>query len=159
MSLPLHVYVFARLLNDVFAKRFKESQMCGLVSTVAGLSSLGVPGMPWHPQFLADQLTLSQPRGGGADYAHHITKRIPRFSDLPTALHRYTSFDVEDLGFMKIHPHSFYLLHWPIFFCPSVSSFYGMSKSYRHVLVVQCYVSPRKKYKREFAKEKREKKE
>ena len=25
----------------------------------AGLSSLGVPGVPWHPQILADQLTLS----------------------------------------------------------------------------------------------------
>ena len=35
-----------------------------------GLSSLGVPGVPWHPQFLADQLTLSQPRG--ADYAQQI---------------------------------------------------------------------------------------
>ena len=35
-----------------------------------GVSSLGVPGVPWHPQILADQLTLSQP--GGADYAHHI---------------------------------------------------------------------------------------
>ena len=34
---------------------------------IVGLSSLGVP---WHPQFLADQLTLSQPRG--ADYAHQI---------------------------------------------------------------------------------------
>ena len=74
---------------------------------------------------------------------------LPRFSDLLTALHRNTSFDVEDLGLMKIHPYPFYLLHW-LFFCPSVSSFYGMSKSYRHVLVVQCYLSPRKKYKREF---------
>ena len=24
------------------------------------VSSLGVPGVPWHPQILADQLTLSQ---------------------------------------------------------------------------------------------------
>ena len=37
---------------------------------VAGLSSLGVPGVPWHPQISSDQLTLSQPRG--ADYAHQI---------------------------------------------------------------------------------------
>ena len=29
----------------------------------AGVSSLGVPGLPWHPQILADQLTLSRPRG------------------------------------------------------------------------------------------------
>ena len=27
--------------------------------------------MPWHPQILADQLTLSQ-LGGGVDYAHQI---------------------------------------------------------------------------------------
>ena len=29
----------------------------------SGLSPLGVPGMPKHPQTLADQLTLSQPGG------------------------------------------------------------------------------------------------
>ena len=46
-----------------------------------GLSSVGVPGVPWHTQSLADQLTLFQP--GGTDYAHLIT---PGFSDLPTAL-------------------------------------------------------------------------
>jgi hypothetical protein len=44
----------------------------------------GVPGVPWHPQILADRLTLSQPRG--ADYAHQIFTGTPRFSDLPTAL-------------------------------------------------------------------------
>jgi hypothetical protein len=46
----------------------------------AGLSSLGVPGVPWHTQILADQLTLFQP--GGTDYAHLITKCQPGFSDL-----------------------------------------------------------------------------
>jgi hypothetical protein len=50
----------------------------------AGLSSLGVPGVPWHTQSLADQLTLFQP--GGTDYAHLITTGTPGFSDLPTAL-------------------------------------------------------------------------
>ena len=49
-----------------------------------GLSSLGVPGVPWHTQILADQLTLFQP--GGTDYAHLITTGTPGFSDLPTAL-------------------------------------------------------------------------
>ena len=49
----------------------------------AGLSSLGVPGVPWHPQILADQLTLSQQRG--ADYAHQIIL-APGFSDLPMGL-------------------------------------------------------------------------
>ena len=45
----------------------------------SGLSSLGVPGVPWHkhPQILADQLTLSQP--GGADYAHQIIQASPDF--------------------------------------------------------------------------------
>ena len=49
-----------------------------------GLSSLGVLGVPWHTQILADQLTLFQPRG--TDYAHLITSGTPGFSDLPTAL-------------------------------------------------------------------------
>ena len=35
-------------------------------------------------QILADQLTLSQPRG--TDYAHHITTGTPGFSDTPAAL-------------------------------------------------------------------------
>ena len=42
--------------------------------TQSGLSSLGVPGVPWHLQFLADQLTLSQPRG--ADYAYQIIQKL-----------------------------------------------------------------------------------
>ena len=41
----------------------------------AGLSSLGVPGVPWHTQILADRLTLFQP--GGTDYAHLITTGTP----------------------------------------------------------------------------------
>ena len=45
----------------------------------AGVSSLGV-----GTHILADQLTLSQPRG--ADYAHLITSGTPGFLDLPTAL-------------------------------------------------------------------------
>ena len=32
----------------------------------------GGAGVPWQPQILVDQLTLCQPRGGGADYAHQI---------------------------------------------------------------------------------------
>ena len=52
--------------------------------TYSGLSSLGVPGVPWHTQILADQLTLFQP--GGTDYAHLITTGTLEFSDLPTAL-------------------------------------------------------------------------
>ena len=55
-----------------------------LMHKVAGVSSLGVPGVPWHPQILADQLILSQPEG--TDYAYLITTGTPGFSDLPTAL-------------------------------------------------------------------------
>ena len=40
-------------------------------SGLLSLGVLGMPGVPWHPQILADQLTLSRP--GEADYAHHIT--------------------------------------------------------------------------------------
>ena len=50
----------------------------------SGLSSLGVPGVPWHTQIFSDQLTLCYP--GGTDYAHLITTGTPGFSDLPTAL-------------------------------------------------------------------------
>ena len=44
-----------------------------------GVSSLGVLGVPWHPQILADQLTLSQP--GGSGYVYHINTGTPGFSD------------------------------------------------------------------------------
>jgi hypothetical protein len=51
-----------------------------LALAISGVSSLGVPGMPWHPQILADQLTLSQPgEGGGADYSHPIIHAPPDF--------------------------------------------------------------------------------
>ena len=50
----------------------------------SGLLSTGVPGVPWHSQILADQLTLSQP--GGTDYAHHIYTGTSGLSDLPMAL-------------------------------------------------------------------------
>ena len=49
-----------------------------------GLSSPGKPGVPWQPQILADQFTLSQP--AGVDYTHHITTGSPGISDLPTSL-------------------------------------------------------------------------
>ena len=54
---------------------------------IAGLSSLGVPGVPWHPQILADQLTLSQP--GGTDYAPLITTGTIGPSDGPALWHTY----------------------------------------------------------------------
>ena len=51
---------------------------------VTGQLSPGVPGVPWHPQIWADQLTLFQTEG--ADYAHQITIGTTGFLDLPTAL-------------------------------------------------------------------------
>ena len=63
----------------------KFTQKTHLTRLFAGLSSLGVPGVPWHTQILADQLTLFQP--GGTDYANLITTGTPGFSDLLTALH------------------------------------------------------------------------
>ena len=55
------------------------------LSTRPGLSSLGVPGVPWHPQIVADQLTLSQPRG--QIMPTKLLLASPGFSDLPMALH------------------------------------------------------------------------
>ena len=48
------------------------------------VSTLGVPGVPWNTQILADQLTMFQT--GGTDYAQLITTGTSGFSDLPTAL-------------------------------------------------------------------------
>ena len=53
----------------------------------SGLSSLGVP---WYPQILADQLTLSQPNNTGN----------PRFSDLPTALPWRTLLEIYYIAFI-----------------------------------------------------------
>ena len=65
---------------------------------IPGLSSLGVPGVPWHTQILADQLTLFQP--GGTDCAHLITTGTPGFSDLLTAL-PYISINSDDIPTKK----------------------------------------------------------
>ena len=37
-----------------------------------------MPGVPWHTQILADQLTLFQP--GGTDFVHLITADTPGFA-------------------------------------------------------------------------------
>ena len=63
-------------------------------SSIAVVSSLGVPGVPWQPHILADQLTLYQPEG--TDYAHLFTTGTPGFSDLPTALYRFIFSKVSD---------------------------------------------------------------
>ena len=52
---------------------------------VSSLGVMGVPGVPWYPQILADQLTLSEP--GETNYVNLITTDTPGFSDLPTALY------------------------------------------------------------------------
>ena len=57
------------------------------------------------PQFLAEELTLSQP--GGADYAHDNTTRPNRFSDLLPSLqcNNFQILSVKDL-------------HWITMQCP-----------------------------------------
>ena len=62
-------------------KKLKNSVM-----RLRPVASGGARG-PVPPQFLADQLTLSQP--GGAHYAHHITASIPGFENPAAALHMY----------------------------------------------------------------------
>ena len=66
-------------LNDL-SKRLSGEKW--IDHSAAGLSSPGVPGVPWHPQILADQLTLSLP--DGTDYFHQILVLAP--PDLRTAL-------------------------------------------------------------------------
>ena len=63
---------------------FVPTQICMMCSAPTGVVSLGVLGVPWQTQILADQLTLFQPVG--TDYAHLISTGTPGFSDLPTAL-------------------------------------------------------------------------
>ena len=58
-------HYFLNVISILFSKQISDKLMLP-----KGLSSVGVPGVPWHPQILADWLTLSQPRG--ADYAHQI---------------------------------------------------------------------------------------
>ena len=51
----------------------------------SGVLSLGVPGVPWLPTILANQLTLSQPGERGRLCPPNNTG-TPGFSDPPTAL-------------------------------------------------------------------------
>ena len=71
-------------LSFTYQIRNSTTQLMLILIYWTGLSSLGVPGVPWHTQILADQLTLFQP--GGTDYTRLITTGTPGFSDLPTAL-------------------------------------------------------------------------
>ena len=61
--------------HDIFWVDFEKT-----MSRTADLSSLGVPGVPWHTQILADQLTLFKP-GGTDNYYWHT--RIFRPSEGP----------------------------------------------------------------------------
>ena len=51
---------------------------CSVLDKLLTLHAIKIT-LPWQPQILADQLTLSQP--GGADYAHHITTATPGSSE------------------------------------------------------------------------------
>ena len=61
--------------HDIFWVDFEKT-----MSRTADLSSLGVPGVPWHTQILADQLTLFK-SGGTDNYYWHT--RIFRPSEGP----------------------------------------------------------------------------
>ena len=72
--------------NSAIRIPVREADGIKNVQDAPGVSFLGVPGVPWHTQILADKLTLFQPGGYRTDYAHLITTGTPGFSDLPTAL-------------------------------------------------------------------------
>ena len=85
--MKIKYYVWFFLVKTTIKKYWTVVIIVENVNTIyfsAGLSSLGVPGVPWHTQILADQLILFQPRG--TDYAHLITTGTPGFSDLLTDL-------------------------------------------------------------------------
>ena len=50
------------IAHAILSKRLNRSRN----TTSAGLSSLGVPGVPWHTQILVNQLTIFRP--GGTDH-------------------------------------------------------------------------------------------
>ena len=75
-------FVFTALVASVVAEgnySFHNSQSKSKADIFQGCCPWGCRGVPWHPQILADQLTLYQP-----DRLSPIG--IPGFSDLPTAL-------------------------------------------------------------------------
>jgi len=76
---PLSAEFFGKKAEEGSFKKStnEKKRKISTVDNKAGLSSLGVPEVPWHPQILADQLTLFQPRG--ADYAHQIILAPPDF--------------------------------------------------------------------------------
>ena len=88
---PTRYYIKWILLNTNIKQRFYLLDLFSLRHLLCFLSTSGLsqaegPGGLVPPQFLADQLTLSQP---GAHYAHHITMCPSGFSDLATALFIY----------------------------------------------------------------------
>ena len=54
----------------VFESDMSDKVLPGLLIdfSLAGLSKFWVPGVPWHPQILRDQLTLSHPVGTNFDH-------------------------------------------------------------------------------------------
>ena len=49
--------------GQLISKFQKTNENKSTWGIIAGVSSLGVPGVPWHHQILADQLTPSQQVG------------------------------------------------------------------------------------------------
>ena len=81
----LHMYVivlcmYLKILVVIWNIFYQH--ISDILDVISGVSSLGVPEVPWHPQILVDRLTLYQPEG--ADYAHQIILAPP---DFPTVLH------------------------------------------------------------------------
>ena len=52
----------------------KEEEDVGADACLSEPVVPGAPGVPWQPQILAHQLTLSQPEG--SNYAHHIKGQL-----------------------------------------------------------------------------------
>ena len=91
------VFVVHKYQRSIFCDVF--SSICGVNVAIVlseqssptscakfrGVVPGGAGGVPWHPQILADKLTLSQP-GGFGRLCPPNNAGTPGFSDLPTAV-------------------------------------------------------------------------
>ena len=85
--------IYADLAKDLHRLGGSYGCCCSALED-PGLSSLGVPGVPWHPQILADELTLLSQSGRREERLCQPNNTCnPGFSALPMAQQSYDIMD------------------------------------------------------------------
>ena len=79
---------FHKRICSIDHSAFRADQMLEQMG-IFSLSRPVVPGVPWPPQILADQLTLSKPWGGGRLCLHISTPPPTHFFFRPKAIPEY----------------------------------------------------------------------